>query len=154
MTQRNSALSLSSLSTHKGTCHFAMPLSESDIIVLHDMFLTQGLHSITVKNPEIGRMLIYTLLESLPCYSAIAALSLVDLTLKSPIHDLCANTRYPAMDADDEALFLEARDYYDFIWIEVTPALLATSWYARFEKNLIEMYKNQNTPIIKVLYQP
>ena len=114
------------------------------------MFLTQGLHAITVQTPEVGRKLIYDLLESLPCYSAVAALSLVDLPLKGSVQDLFG---VAPLDADEE-LFLQAYHYYDFIWIEATPVLLATSWYASFEKTLMDIYKNQNTPIIKVLYQP
>lgn len=128
------------------------PFSENDVLYLQDLFLTPGMHQITVDNFSKIRTMISKVLKSLQYHQKAACLSFVDLSLDSEICDI---TRVLIVDdylvsKDRLMLFFLDEFYFDFLWIEETPDLLASAWYEQFQRYLSEFNFNRSIPIIKV----
>lgn len=135
--------------------HVATPFSECDIIELHDTFLTNGLHMLTVRNLAMGRSVVSILLESLNCFSTVACLTLSRAPLKPTICNLYDELIFNgALCLKDDALetFLLEEFYYDFLWIEATPALVESPWFLHFESTLIKFNLVTTMPIILFSY--
>ena len=130
------------------------PFSEADIIELHNRFLTPGFHSLKVKNIEEGRSLVYTLLASLNCHHDIACLSMDRQRLKAYVCDVYKALRQEGT-IGESSLFDFFLDQFacDFLWIEMTPELMACSWFADFEHMLYDFHLNQNVPVIMLSYE-
>ncbi len=132
---------------------FNDPITETEILILQDKFLTNGFQSIQVKDITAGRALIQTFLASFTMYCNVACVSLEQESL----HTDMFNIYYELETSKNVDLTLEQflidQFYFDFIWIEETPSLLSKSWYQEF-KNLIIGHKlDQHLPIIILSYQ-
>lgn len=128
------------------------PFSENDVLYLQDLFLTPGVHQITVDNFSKVRVMINKVLKSLHYHQKAACLSFVDLCLESEICDIAQ-----LLIADDYlvskdrlTLFFLDQFYFDFLWIEETPELLGSRWYEQFKQHLNDFNFNRSVPIIKV----
>jgi len=124
-------------------------LSESEILQLHDMLLTNGLHYIKTSDVSGGRELILTLLQSLKHYQVVACLTTENRALDQDICNVFEElTSFGYLhDGNLEEYFVE-RTYFDFMWIEATPNLLASPWFNIFLKHLIDFNVDQHMPII------
>lgn len=127
-------------------------LSDQQIIELHIRFLTNGFQHIQVPTVKEGRALMNTLLTSLDYYHSVACLTESDLLLPANSVDLFSyliEGRY--IPHNLEQFFLEYDDF-DFLWIELTPNLLAQPWLEAF-KSLLMAHKMQlKMPIICISY--
>lgn len=126
---------------------------EQDIIDLHNIFLTHGVHYITVVDLKQGRELVQTLLQSLHYYTNVACVTLDHEPLAESVCDVYAEmaTQYsPVITNDIVEQYLLDRFYFDFMWIEASEQLLRSSWYASFENKLNTMNKSL-LPIIILL---
>ncbi len=128
------------------------PFSENDVLYLQDLFLTPGVHQITVDSFSKVRIMINKILRSLHYHQKAACLTFVDLLLEPEICDITQ-----VLIADDYLvskdrlmLFFLDQFYFDFLWIEETPDLLTSIWYEQFQRHLSEFNFNRSIPIIKV----
>lgn len=134
------------------------PFSESDIIYLHNIFLTHGSHPIKVPDIATGRAIIAAVLQSLHYYGSPACLSLSSLALDNEIFDLsyamslAGHISNQTSETCLEEFFLEQFDS-DFLWIEATNELLQQAWFGTFMHQL-EILKFENQmPIVVVFYE-
>lgn len=136
----------------------AQPFSESDIIFLHNIFLTHGSHAIKVPNIATGRAIIKLVLESLHYYSAPACLSLSSLALDNEIFDLSyamSLAGYISNQTNEtclEEFFLEQLDG-DFLWIEATNELLEQTWFGQFMHQLEILKFESQMPVVVLFYE-
>lgn len=145
-------------STHpydQGAWVVKRPLTEEDILELHDLFLTNGIHHIKVDDLAAGRSLMHTLLTSLNCYHAMAVLTLEPLSIEPSTCDVYQELVRSNFLSDAQAIdtfFLE-QFYFDFMWIEMSQDLAASEWFAEFEQKMIEYKLETHLPIVVVTYK-
>lgn len=130
------------------------PLTEEDILELNDLFLTNGMHYIVVDTVDAGRLLILTLLASLNCYHAIAALTLEPLRLTINVHNVHRELIQNYMLHDEQSVdsFFVEQFYFDFMWIEMSDDLVSASWFVDFEQKLFEYKLENHLPIVCIRY--
>lgn len=127
-------------------------LSDQQIIELHVRFLTNGFQHIQVPSVQEGRELMSRLLQSLDYYHMISCLTESDIQLPADVHDLftcLVENRYLPNKLDQ--FFLEYTDF-DFIWLELTPNLLAQSWLEEFKSLLMDHHLHAKMPIMCISY--
>jgi hypothetical protein len=128
-------------------------LTEQQIINLSSIFLTNGVHHISVTNKAEGRTLIYNFLHSLNYYHAVACLSLEAIN-EEPITDLfeilCSGNWLTKGNFEP---FLCQELYADFLWIEETQEMLDSPWYQPFKDSLLTLGFDKNMPIILFTYR-
>ena len=134
-----------------------LPLSEYDIITLHKQFLSNGFHTISGVDVQSTRKTIFVFLQSLNYYHNIGFLSFSCDTFHGYFYNIykeLLNGDYlnTACDKDIEQFFLE-HFFFDFIWIEESPALLKSGWYIYFKQKLIDLNINKSIPIITVNFE-
>ena len=137
--------------------HVQMPFSDSDILDLQDAFLNNGLHYIKVDDLKSGRSLIRLFLGSLNVYHNTASLTILPEPLDPAVTDLYVELLMGGtLDARAshklEEFFLE-RFYHDFLWIEITDALIKNSWVTEFFKRITDFRLDQLIPILVVSYK-
>lgn len=133
--------------------------SEQDIIALHKLFLTVGVHSITVASVRQGRSLVKTFLESLNCYHNLAMVTLENIPLLFPVLDVyrgllekgyvnpISSIKHSALDQ-----FFVDDFFADFMWIESSQELLSSDWFIEFKQKLVNLNIDKHIPIIMVRY--
>ncbi len=128
-------------------------LTESTILELQDIFLTNGFHQINVSSIEQGRSLLYTFLDSLGIYQDVACLTAIGTPLRPDITDISSDLfDSGCLDSSEnylEEFFIE-QWYYDFMWIEATSDLLATPWVDEIKSKIINLKIDRQIPIIEI----
>lgn len=127
-------------------------LSDQQIIDLHNCFLTIGFQHIQVSNEHEGRKLMGTLLASLDYYQNVACLTDSDIQLYPSIYDISTyliEARYVPKNL--ESFFFEQHEF-DFMWIELTPSLIAQSWFEEFKVLLVSHNLHIAMPIVCLSY--
>jgi len=130
--------------------------SEHDILDLQELFLSPGMHELTVPNIAAGRELMSSVLTAFNCFPRIACLTTASLPLPAHVthlHDEMALHGALAFSNHQLDSFLLEHFYYDFLWIEVTPELLQSAWYPYFQLKLIDFNLAMTLPIIAVSYE-
>jgi hypothetical protein len=130
-------------------------LSEQDTIDISYLFLTPGIHCITVPSIVQGRAFMQQYLSTLNCYQNIAYLGTVPLSedsmdsnLYTELTEFIENNK-----TADLREFMCLYMYYDFLWIEKTVDLMAMSWLCDFEQGIYELEFDRSMPIIVLSYQ-
>jgi hypothetical protein len=90
-----------------------LAISEQQILELQDLFLTNGVHHISVPSMKEGRALIYKFLDALRYYQSVACFSIDGGTLKKSILDV---HKQLAQKEVDHFFVEEFRS--DFLWLE------------------------------------
>ncbi len=129
------------------------PFTEQDILELHDIFMTNGVHHITVPSVIEGRLIVHALLDSLHYYHDVAALSIEEIPLSSCVHDLSDAMMNATCNGIPIGDYVCDQFYGDFLWIEETPSLVSQLWYAEFEFTLYDLRLDERMPIIIIHYQ-
>lgn len=133
-----------------------LPWSEEDILQLQALFLTTGMHAITVPQVHAGRTIIARLLQSLHCFSHVAALTVSDLPLAPAVCNVYEELLLGGFIERQQAT--RAFDYFldefnaDFLWIEESSNLLSTPWYRTVREYIDELKVSQHIPVVRVLY--
>lgn len=132
-------------------------LTNNDILILQEKFLSNGFQYIKVKNLHSGRLIINRFIQSLRLYCDIAVVTNEDIEPKKNIYNIYNELLMRGYLNPFELSFMEEffveEFYFDFIWIEANQKLLKSSWYQHFEKKLIAFKFDQNIPIITLLFQ-
>ncbi|MBN1549545.1 hypothetical protein JW872_02690 [Candidatus Babeliales bacterium] len=129
--------------------------AEQEILTLSDKFLTNGFHSIMVRDVFHGRELMKTFLGSFNYYNEVACLSVSSIPLGNSIVSVLKELEaggwlsYPYNDLSE---FLCDHFYSDFLWIEVTNDLVTMPWYKVFRKQLKDLKFHESMPIMLVTY--
>lgn len=133
------------------------PFTESEILDLQDKFITEGIHHIKVADLVAGRNLVATFLDSLTAHRDIACLTVSQKALESYItniyHELLLHGYIDRFMAQNLEEFFIEQFYFDFLWIECTSKLLAQSWFADFQINLLNFRLERQMPILIVSYE-
>ena len=131
-------------------------LNESDILFLNNALLTHGMHTITVDSVITGRMVMQTLLHSLPMLQDVACLTLASEPLNTGIIDIYdellqkGSLAHGLHNGIEE--FLLEHGYYDVMWIEITPELEKENWHMQFQESLFSCNLDRHMPIIQIRY--
>ncbi len=126
-----------------------MLYSEQDIIRLHALFLTTGIHHIKVHSVEHGRILIDTLVTTLHYYQSLACITLEKGALSASTYNYAIDL---AQQESIESFFAE-QFFADFIWVELTDSLLRKSWYKKTENHIYSSPLHLQLPIIFFCYK-
>lgn len=113
--------------------------SDYDVLALQNIFLTSGYHTFCTQHVYRTRNLICSLVSAIPSFSSVACLTLDGGPLPDGFVDMyqeltCCTDLSP-LSIDD---FLLNEFYYDFLWVECTPALLESSWFGHFRQRLYD----------------
>ncbi|BDC34524.1 hypothetical protein Noda2021_04820 [Candidatus Dependentiae bacterium Noda2021] len=121
---------------------FSTHLSEENIIACHSLMLMPGIHSILVKNMQIGRGIMVSLINSLDYYRNVGCLSLEEAPQENSIKDVYYNLlegdylNNQSCKSMQDFLF-EDFTSCDFLWIEKTQELENSLWYSYFYQALL-----------------
>lgn len=135
------------------TTGYEHALSDQQIIELHIRFLTNGFQHIQVPTVNEGRELMNMLLASLDYYHTVSCLTESDIQLSADIHDVLTHLiegRYVPNNLDQ--FFLDNGDF-DFMWLELTPNLLAQPWLEEFKALMIDHKLHMQMPIMCISYE-
>lgn len=125
------------------------PCSQQELIDLHALCVTPGIHIIMVDSIEKGRLLMESLLLSLACYNNIACITVSkSVTLNLDIYD-CAQDLNSQRCIES---FCAEYYFFDFIWIELTHLLTTTAWYKKVEEYLYKTSLHSDLPVIIIKY--
>lgn len=116
-------------------------ISEQQILELQDLFLTNGIHHISVPTLKEGRALIYKFLHALNCYQSIACFTIDGISLKKSILDLHSQLLQKNWDH-----FFVEEFTNDFLWIEQDNIIYQNSLL--LEEKLCQLGFDQYLPII------
>jgi hypothetical protein len=131
-------------------------LSESDILDLQDIFLTNGIHRVMSYDLFTGRTLVDIFLHAMaPNYHEKACLTVHSYALDPVVLDLYSMMYMFAGDDPIEYLeeFFTQQLYVDFMWIEETPQLRALPWYGTFLETLSSLHLDAHIPIVIFSYE-
>src|SRR3989304_5227238 len=130
------------------------PLSESEILDLQDVFLSNGFHHIRVKNIDCGRSIMQIFLRTLYCYNDIACLTMGSKPLEPKVCDvfseLVQGNYLDQFNLHNWDEFFIEQFYYDFMWIEATHQLVTSPWFAEFEDKIVTFKIDQHIPVVIV----
>lgn len=133
---------------------FDLPLSDSEIIKLHTMFMTPTKQVIHVKSTVQGRRLMDTMLQSLKYYKNVGCLT-SNMWLDDSVIDI-----YKIIHKDAQVyglwhaieLFFIKYSQVDFIWIELTSELTIQMSEKYIDQMCQLLTKNQTIPVIIAKY--
>ncbi len=129
--------------------------SEHEILAVNDLLLSNGFHTITVKNVTVGRTIIDTFLILLNRYQQIYWLS-NNTAVPHQVYDLytCVKKAGCLKEGSVEVFetYFYEEFYGDFLIIECTDRLMSESWYADFEQALYEMRMFDQIPVVQLMY--
>ncbi len=130
--------------------------SEHEILAVNDLLLSNGLHTIKVKNVAVGRTLIDTFLTLLNRYQQIYWLS-NNAAVPDQVHDLYALMKqsdcFKVGSIEAYEHFFYASFYGDMLIIECTDRLMSEQWYADFEQAVYEMRIFDQIPVVQLMYE-
>jgi len=126
--------------------------THQEILTLQALFLTNGLHFITVKNVTVGRSLMTAFLNTMPALRNIAVLTQEDFLPECFVNIYTVMTAGQIYNQEDMTDFFINNFYYDFMWIEALPELHATTWFADLEHTIINLNIDMHMPIIVTHY--
>lgn len=140
----------------KSPLNIKMPFSETDIIDLQELFLTNGLHYISVCDVKTGRSIINMFLQSLNYYHDIACLTMVDEPFEQHVFDLYQEMTLrfclePSSQYDIEDFLIEYF-YCDFMWVEATQGLIEAPWFSTVEQIIASFKLDKHIPIFILSY--
>ncbi|MCX5922011.1 MAG: hypothetical protein NTX86_01655 [Candidatus Dependentiae bacterium] len=129
------------------------PLTESDILFLQDAFLTNGFHSIKVRDIAAGRCLMQTFLQSLRI-TDVACLTMAAMPLEDNVTDIYEQLLQEGHSDKKNSIeeFLLNDGYFNFIWIEATQELENKNWHMLFQESIIACNLDRHMPIIELSY--
>ena len=138
------------------TTTVGLSAAEQEILTLSDKFLTNGFHSIMVKDVFHGRELMKTFLGSFNYYNEVSCLTMNSIPLGNSVVSVHKELEaggwlnYPYTDLSE---FLCDHFYSDFLWIEITNDLIVMPWYKAFRKQLKDLKFQEAMPLMLVTYQ-
>lgn len=133
-----------------------MPLSQQDIIELHDSLLTPGFHYIRVKDIRNGREIISDMVKSLGCYNKVAYMTLERCSFNEPFFNLYQELNQLGIIKDTNGGmedYLLSDFFADLLCIEATSNLLMHKIFLKFEQLLVDFSFINALPIIVLFYQ-
>lgn len=130
-------------------------LSEQNVIILQNFFLTSGVHCIHVPDIQTGRTLLETALASFKSDRSISLLTTVKKKAVFPYSDLykelgAARASSHTNGALEEYLLCSLNS--DLLIIEATTELLQQPWYGKFEQLIVEYNIGATLPIIMIFH--
>ena len=141
---------------HKDSKLFTLPFSEYDVLVLQEIFVTLGVHTIKVKNVADGRHIIQTILKSLNYYHNIGSVTKID-GLSVLVCDIMKHIGLQQSQRNNLLIDLEeffaVHPCFDFIWIEFTQEI-KNQCSADDIKKMFDMYHvEERMPVLIVMYE-
>jgi hypothetical protein len=123
--------------------------SEQEIIIMNELLLTVGHHTITLQNKRVGCQIVDTFLSLLNCYQYIYWLGLKGASPVGTIN-LYDVLQYEGCLQDYVALdnLISTQFYPSCLVIEASDALKAQAWYANFYTALKDNYVFEAIPVI------
>lgn len=127
--------------------------SEQDIIALQDVFMTNGMHDVTVTDIAQGRAMISTFVKALNYHQTIACLSMTRASLDPEIFDI-----YKILQAGGPITSQKLFDFFleeftfDLLVIENSKEVMRAPWFIDFQQQMIEFRFETMIPIICLSY--
>jgi hypothetical protein len=146
---------------HKKTLHSTTdrvwflrhPFSEDDILTMHELLLTPGIHYIGVTDINAGRVAMKTFLDALRYYHKIGFLTLAPDTIPYGVEDMVQELAEHGLLKNRSLMgsYFATEFDYDCIWIESDKKLLHEPWIQAFFN---ELHNFQTIiPIIVSIYE-
>lgn len=129
--------------------------SEDEVIAVNDLLLTNGYHTIVVKNITIGRAIIHMFLSLLKRYKHISWLSAED-TYDNNVYALLQQQQHDEDKADLIDMytrFIYEEFHGDCLIIECTNQLKIEIWYPYFKQALYDTHVGNHIPIVQLVYE-
>lgn len=121
----------------------SLPLLETDILFLQDLFLKNGMHSIRVKNFKNAQQITVSILNSLSYHKSIAYIS--ESCLLEGGFDVLGFAKKNNL----QDLFTDGF-YFDFLYIEKSSLMANQAWFKQFEQYLKSYNFDSFLPIVQV----
>lgn len=131
-------------------CVYTQQPNEQDILSLCDLFLTPGMHYVTVTSIKEGRTVVNLFVDMLKCYHAVGFIDKVGKGSSQGmnLYELFAHYKDNLVLRDAlNKFFLEEFDY-DFIWIVYPKYSVAHTFIHIFLDQVIEFNVDQKIPIV------
>jgi hypothetical protein len=141
---------------HKDLKLFTLPFSEYDVLVLQEIFVTLGVHTIKTKNVIDGRQIIQTILKSLNYYHNVGSVTQIE---GLPVFTCDIMKHIGLQFSQRNNLLIDLEEFFavhpcfDFIWIEFTQEIKSQCSIEDI-KNLFDIYHvNERMPVLIVMYE-
>jgi hypothetical protein len=135
---------------------FNPPFCDFQIIELQNIFMSPGIHKITVKNITSGRSLMDTFLKSLNYYHHVGCLTTIPVHLDDQTIDMYKliqkYTQSFEIDRAIEDFFVE-HSSFDFVWIEMTKDLLDQFSLQDIKRMCEILTVNESIPVIMIHHE-
>lgn len=146
----------SDLHTNTASKLFTLPLTEINVLDLQAIFVTPGVHTITMKNITEGRTIIQTILKSLNYYHEIGCITFTH-DIADKIYDIIDHISFQK--EQRETLLLNLEDFFaihpcfDFIWIEWCEKLQKYSSLDDIKKIFNMYHADERMPVVCIRYE-
>lgn len=134
--------------------HIDCQMSEDDILYLQDIFLTNGIHAISVADIHAGRSIMFSMLQSLNFYQTVACLTCDKAPLEKSIVDI-----YSQLSSEQDVQYEEVEHFFieeffsEFLWIELSEKLISKTLLAHSFHALNELEMARRMPIVTLSYE-
>jgi hypothetical protein len=127
--------------------YIEIPCSECDILYLERICMIPGMHYITVPSLVSGRQMIVQIIQALSWHQNIGYITLDDQQILQEIGtNILQSCQWP-LDQETLETFL-IHSFYDFLLIESSPELNATTWIDTFIQQLVAYNIHTMIPIL------
>lgn len=128
--------------------------SDQEIIALQDIFMTNGIHEITITDRAHGRDMINTFVTALNCHHTLAWLTCEQAPVEPECTDVYAMLSSSGM-INGQTIFDFLLDgfYADLLVIENSKQLLSQPWLSEFYQQLQEFGLDRSIPIVSLSYR-
>lgn len=135
---------------------FSNPLSDSQIIELHSMFMTPAIHHLVTKNRMSGRALMNTFLPSLQYYHKIGCLTTQKQPYSYDVLEILPILQTMIQNFGlAQAIDLFFVDYSDleFVWIEFSQDLLKVMSEIHLKQMCMLLSRHESIPVVIIAYE-
>jgi hypothetical protein len=134
---------------------FHLPLTHSEVMTLHSMFMNPTYSSIQVTDVVSGRIIIQKILQSLNYYHIVGCLSVANYKQHFITDIFQIIQKYAQVYGLQHAInhFFIEHTQLDFIWIELTEDLITQFGQSNIDYFIKIMTQHQAMPVIIVQYE-
>ncbi len=129
---------------------FNLPLTHSDMLNLHFMFMKPEQHVLHTRDIEMGRSIILQILNSLNYYQNIGSLTRSSIKNKGTLDIFAMIQKHAQVYGLKQAInqFFIENIQLDFVWIELTKELVVQMGQSNIDYFVSIMTQHQSMPVI------
>lgn len=134
---------------------FNMPLTHSDVIYLHSIFMKPDKHFVHTRDVSTGRVVVQKILGSLNYYHNVGCLTRQGLASRATLDIFSIIQKYAQVYGLRQAINQFFIEYIqlDFIWIELTDELVVQMGQSNIDYFISIMTEHHAMPVIIFNYE-